>query len=302
MVATIPGVSGNQGNQGNQGVKMVAAAQQLEAVFFNLVVKEMEKSGLQGANLGTGSDIYNGIAQRALSQQLFGGLSGSLTQSIVKQLSANAAGQQTAAGTTSQQPNLDAATKGISLSGGKLAPMLLSFANIAAETAAAIPSAVAGSISGPTVTQATAFARSIWPTLQQNAAQLNVSPVALLSQAALESGWGSSAPGNNIFGVKAVAGQASTQQSTLEFINGQMQRMNANFAAYSSTDDAVAHYTHLIRNNYPDAVGAPDVSSYATALANGGYATDRGYVQKMVAVSRSPLMSEVLRSLGVTEQ
>ena len=303
MVATIPGVSGNQGNQGNQGVKMAAAAQQLEAVFFNLVVKEMEKSGLQGANLGTGSDIYNGIAQRALSQQLFGGLSGSLTQSIVKQLSANATGQQTAPGTTSQQqPNLGAATKGISLSGAKLAPMLLSFANIAADTAAAIPSAVAGSISGPTVAQATAFARSIWPTLQQNAAQLNVSPVALLSQAALESGWGSSAPGNNIFGVKAVAGQASTQQSTLEFINGQMQRMNANFAAYSSTDDAVAHYTHLIRNNYPDAVGAPDVSSYATALAKGGYATDQGYVQKMVAVSRSPLMSEVLQSLGVTEQ
>jgi flagellar protein FlgJ len=302
MVATIPGVSGNQGNQGNQGVKMVAAAQQLEAVFFNLVVKEMEKSGLQGANLGTGSDIYNGIAQRALSQQVFGGLSGSLTQSIVKQLSANAAGQQAGPGTTSQQPTLGAATKGISLTGAKLAPMLLTFANIAADTVAVIPSAVAGSISGPTVAQATAFARSIWPTLQQNAEQLNVSPVALLSQAALESGWGSSAPGNNIFGVKAVAGQASTQQSTLEFISGQMQRMNANFAAYSSTDDAVAHYTHLIRNNYPNAVGAPDVASYATALANGGYATDRSYVQKMVAVSRSPLMSEVLQSLGVTEQ
>jgi flagellar protein FlgJ len=301
MVATVAGVSGNQGNQGSQGVKMAAAAQQLEAVFFNIVVKEMEKSGLQGANLGTGSDIYNGIAQRALSQQLFGGLSSSLTSSIVKQLSANAAAGQQAAPST-QQTSSGTAPHGISLTGGKLAPLLLSFANIAAETAAAIPSAVAGSISGPTVAQATAFARSIWPTLQQNAAQLNVSPVALLSQAALESGWGSSAPGNNIFGIKAVAGQASTQQSTLEFINGQMQRMNANFAAYSSTDDAVAHYTHLIRNNYPDAVGAPDVSSYATALANGGYATDRSYVQKMVAVSRSPLMSEVLHSLGVTEQ
>lgn len=300
MVATVAGVSGNQGNQGNQGVKMAAAAQQLEAVFFNLVVREMEKSGLQGAKLGTGSDIYNGIAGRALSQQLFGGLSGSLTKSIVKQLSANASGQQAAPGT--QQTSPGTSPHGISLAGAKLAPLLLSFANIAADTAAAIPSAVAGSIAGPTVAQATAFARSIWPTLQQNAAQLNVSPVALLSQAALESGWGSSAPGNNIFGVKAVAGQAATQQSTLEFIDGQMQRMNANFAAYSSTDDAVSHYTHLIRNNYPDAVGAPDVSTYATALANGGYATDRGYVQKMVAVSRSPLMSEVLRSLGVTEQ
>ena len=55
--------------------------------------------------------------------------------------------------------------------------------------------------------------------------------------------------------------------------------------------------------------GAQDASarlksnySYETALSNGGYATDRSYVQKMVAVSRSPLMSEVLRSLGVTEQ
>jgi peptidoglycan hydrolase FlgJ len=305
MVTTIPGVSGNLGNQGNQGVKMAAAAQQLEAVFFNIVVKEMEKSGLQGASLGTGSDIYNGIAQRALSSQLFGGLSGSLTKSIVKQLSANAGGQQTATSTTPPQQVSSALTHGISLAGAKLAPMLLSFANFAADPAAAIPSAVASGVSGvsaPTIAQATAFARSIWPTLQQNAAQLNVPPVALLAQAALESGWGNSAPGNNIFGVKAVAGQTSTQQSTLEFVNGQMQRMNANFAAYSSTDDAVAHYTHLIRNNYPDAVGAPDVSTYATALSKGGYATDQGYVQKMVAVSRSPLMSEVLQSLGVTEQ
>jgi peptidoglycan hydrolase FlgJ len=301
MVASIAGVSGSQGNQGNQGVKTAAAAEQLEAVFFNLVLSEMEKSGLQGAKLATGSDIYNGIAQRALSQQLFGGLSGSLTKSIVKQLSANAAGQQTMPSTTSQQTSAGTGTHGISLAGAKLAPFLLSFANMAAETAA-FPGISASGALMPTVAQATAFARSIWPTLQQNAAVLNVSPVALLTQAALESGWGSSAPGNNIFGVKAIAGQASTQQPTSEFINGRMQRMTANFAAYNSTDDAVAHYTYLVRNSYPDAVGAPDVSSYATALVNGGYATDRNYIGKMVAVSRSPLMSEVLQSLGVTEQ
>lgn len=309
MVATIAGLSGSLGNQGNQGVKTAAAAEQLEAVFWNLVVNEMEKSGLQGAKLGTGADIYNSIAQRSLSQQVFGGLSSSLTKSIVKQLSANqqggtgAAGQQAAPSTMPQQTPPGAAVQGMSLAGINLAPLLLSLANIGNGATTTTPStALASSGLAPTVAQATAFARSIWPALQQNAAQLNVSPVALLAQAALESGWGSSAPGNNIFGVKAIAGQASTQQPTSEFINGQMQRTTANFAAYSSTDDAVAHYTHLIRTAYPTAVGAPDVSSYASALVNGGYATDRNYINKMVAVSRSPLMSEVLQSLGVTEQ
>jgi flagellar protein FlgJ len=301
MVASIAGVAGSQGNQGGQGVKIAAAAEQLEAVFFNLVLSEMEKSGLQGAHLGTGSEIYNGIAQRALSQQLFSSLSGSLTKSIVKQLSANATGQPTTTSVTSQQTSASTGSPGLSLASARLAPLLLSFANIAAGTSA-IPSVLAGNGSMPTVTQATTFAHSIWPTLQQNAASLNVSPVALLAQAALESGWGSSAPGNNIFGVKAIAGQASTQQPTSEFLNGQMQRTTANFAAYPSTEAAVAHYTQLIQNSYPDAVGAQDVSSYATALVNGGYATDRNYIAKMVEVSRSPLMSEVLQSLGVTEQ
>jgi flagellar protein FlgJ len=298
MVAAIAGISGNQGNQ---GVKTAAAAEQLEAVFWTMVVGAMEKTGLQGANLGTGSDIYNSIAQQALSQKLFGGLSGSLTKSIVNQLSAGTAGQRASASTTPQQTSLGTAPQGISLAGIKLAPMLLSLANIGGGTGACPPiSSSTGST--PTVAQATAFARSIWPCLQQNAAQLNVSPVALLSQAALESGWGSSMPGNNIFGVKATAGQTSTQQPTAEFSNGQIQHTTASFATYASPDEAIGHYTNLIRNSYPGAVGASSIANYASALARGGYATDPSYAQKIVAISRSPLMSEVLQSLGVTEQ
>lgn len=284
----IPAIAGASENQGTRGVQVAAAAEQLEAVFFNMVVSAMEKTGLQGASLATGADVYNGIASRAAAQQLFGSISGSLTKAITNQLSGSQNGARNV---------LAAASGPMSLAAVKRAPPMLSFANIAGGSGCptVLPS------QAPTITQATAFARAIWPCLEQGAAQLGVSPVALLSQAALETGWGTSAPGNNFFGIKAAAGQAATQQATLEYSGGTMQRTTANFAAYASPTDAVAHYTSLIRNLYPAAVGAASISGYAQALAQGGYATDPSYADKIVSISRSPLMADVLRGIGVAE-
>lgn len=285
MVAAIAGALENQGAQ---GVKVAAAAEQLEAVFWNMVVTAMEKTGLNGASLGVGSNIYNGIANRAVAQQLFGQVSHSLTQALTNQL----AGGQTGAANSAT-----ASASSMSLAGIKRAPTMLSLGNIGGGSDC--PSITTGQT--PTISQATAFARAIWPCLEQSAAQLGVSPVALLSQAALETGWGAAAPGNNYFGIKATAGQPATQQATLEYTGGGMQSTTANFAAYASPADAAAHYTNLIRNLYPRAVGATSISGYAQALAQGGYATDPAYADKIISISRSPLMADVLRGIGVAE-
>lgn len=281
-------IGGALENQGTRGVQVAAAAEQLEAVFWNMVVSAMEKTGLQGANLATGSDVYNGIASRAVAQQLFGSVSHSLTNAITDQLSK---GQTSAVGSASGSP------RAMSLSNVKRAPTMLSLGNIGG--AVGCDPVAPGQV--PTIGQATAFARAIWPCLKESAAALGVSPVALLSQAALETGWGTSAPGNNYFGIKAAAGQAATQRATLEYSGGTMQRTTAEFAAYASPGDAAAHYTNLIRNLYPAAVGASSISGYARALARGGYATDPAYADKIISISRSPLMADVLRGIGAAE-
>ncbi len=53
------------------------------------------------------------------------------------------------------------------------------------------------------MTQATNFARAVWPQITAGGAALGVPAVAVLAQSALETGWGASAPGNNLFGIKA---------------------------------------------------------------------------------------------------
>jgi len=265
------------GNQGPQGLQTAAAAEKLEAVFWNVVVSAMEKSGLQDSSLGTGAGLYNGIARQALSEQIFKGISASLTQSMAGQLSHGAKAQPI------KTPKIDQA------------PLLLSLTNVGAQGSAPTTTFVHET----TIAQATSFARAIWPRLQQSAAQLGVSPVALLSQAALETGWGSSTPGNNIFGVKAAGRAPSTIQATTEFVNGAAQDVTAQFAAYPSLPDSVAHYAQLIQRLYPNAVGARSVSDYAAALASGGYATDPAYAAKLTAIAQSPLMTDVLQSLGV---
>ena len=145
--------------------------------------------------------------------------------------------------------------------------------------------------------QAVSYAKSVWPAIKATAAKLNVPPEAILAQSALETGWGASTPGNNLFGIKAVGAAAATTQSTSEEIGGVLQPTEARFAAYGSSSACLSQYEGLIQRAYPQAMGAGSVAQYAQALASGGYATDSSYAQKIVATARSPLMQSVLSAV-----
>jgi len=143
------------------------------------------------------------------------------------------------------------------------------------------------------------FAATLAPLLQGAARTLGVSPKVLLAQAALESGWGRSMPGNNLFGVKAGAGwtggavQAYTHEDSAAGEVGQ----TTEFRAYPSLAAAVADYVQLITHNarYRAALGAgSDPLAYGHALAAGGYATDPNYAGKLAAVAGSSTITAAL--------
>ncbi|MGH6967857.1 MAG: glucosaminidase domain-containing protein [Stellaceae bacterium] len=143
------------------------------------------------------------------------------------------------------------------------------------------------------------FAASLAPLLQNAAQSLGVSPNVLLAQAALESGWGHSMPGNNIFGVKAGSDwtggtvQAYTHEMSPTGETGQ----TTSFRAYPSLTAAVADYVNLIAHNarYRSALGAGnDPLAYGQALVAGGYATDPDYASKLAAVAASPTITAAL--------
>lgn len=172
----------------------------------------------------------------------------------------------------------------------------------APSTSSTTPSSAAQSATPP-LEQAKSFIASILPSVQTAAKQLGVAPVAILAQAALETGWGQHAPGNNVFGVKAGSGWAggAVQTLTREFRNGVASVGTAAFRAYQNVADSVDNYAALLsRPRYQSVRGqGNDISAFASALQRSGYATDPDYAAKLVAIARSPRMQLALQQLGV---
>ena len=141
------------------------------------------------------------------------------------------------------------------------------------------------------------FVRMMMPHAQRAGDALGVDPSALVAQAALETGWGRAVPSQasgsssfNLFGIKAGSSWngATAHVPTLEFEDGVPVRKVERFRAYGSPADSFNDYARLIGGNprYENARGAGgDVATFASALQEGGYATDPNYARKVVAVA-----------------
>ena len=146
---------------------------------------------------------------------------------------------------------------------------------------------------GASTDEIAAFSQKLMPALRQAGQQLGISPKILLAQAAIETGWGRSVVGNNLFGIKA--GPSWTGQrveaATHEYQNGEMVPITDAFRAYPSIEASVRDFVSLVANNprYRAALGwGDDVVSYARNLLAGGWATDINYVHKLQAVATGP--------------
>jgi len=136
------------------------------------------------------------------------------------------------------------------------------------------------------------FIAELLPHATEAGRELGVDPHSLIAQAALETGWGRSQPGNshNLFGIKAGSNWtgASVQANTEEFAGGVASRVDANFRAYESPRESVEDYVRVIRDNprYASALNTgSNVEAFANALQRGGYATDPDYARKLQAVA-----------------
>ncbi|HTV89775.1 MAG TPA: glucosaminidase domain-containing protein, partial [Stellaceae bacterium] len=141
--------------------------------------------------------------------------------------------------------------------------------------------------------QMAAFAGRLGPLLDGAARQIGVSARVLLAQAALETGWGRSVVGNNVFGVKAGSTWSGSQveAATHEVEGGRSVSQTASFRSYGSLEDAVRDFVSLVggSSRYRAALGAGDnARNYAEGLIKGGYATDGDYPAKLAAVAASP--------------
>lgn len=138
-----------------------------------------------------------------------------------------------------------------------------------------------------------AFVQALYPSAEQAAKQLGVTPEILLAQAALETGWGQHMPsdsqgkhGFNLFGIKADErwNGASTKVETLEYFGDKPLKVNAAFRSYDSFDQSFNDYVNFVSSQprYQDALqNTGDSSEYIQALHQAGYATDPRYAEKI---------------------
>jgi len=248
--------------KGQAPTALKEAARQFESLFTQMLLKSMRE-----ANKSFGEDSLFGSDQGDMYQDMF-------DDQIAMQLSKG---------------------KGLGLA-DMLVRQLQGGVQSTEKTSAPASSAPAANSQALTTSKED-FLRQLRPHAEQAARELGVDANALLAQAALETGWGRSVPCNangdcsfNLFGIKAGSqwSGATVNVPTLEFEAGIPVRKVERFRAYDSPADSFRDYAALIRDSsrYANARGAGDnVEAFATALQQGGYATDPHYAQKIAAVA-----------------
>lgn len=146
------------------------------------------------------------------------------------------------------------------------------------------------------------FIESLLPHAQAAADKLGVDPRIILSQAALETGWGrymiADGDGNNshnFFGIKADArwDGATAETMTHEVFDGQTVRIRDAFRAYEEPSQSFDDYAEFLQSSprYQQALNqADDPEAFARSLQAAGYATDPHYADKILRIADSDLM------------
>ncbi|MCK5386743.1 MAG: flagellar assembly peptidoglycan hydrolase FlgJ, partial [Gammaproteobacteria bacterium] len=140
------------------------------------------------------------------------------------------------------------------------------------------------------------FTQHILPYAQKAAKELGVSPLVLVSQAALETGWGKAVTRHqdgsssfNLFNIKADNRWDGDRviKSTLEYDNGLAKYEKASFRSYDSYADSFDDYVDFLRTNsrYGHALrNQGNDKLFIQDLHKAGYATDPNYADKVLNI------------------
>ncbi|WP_115719240.1 flagellar assembly peptidoglycan hydrolase FlgJ [Gallaecimonas mangrovi] len=148
------------------------------------------------------------------------------------------------------------------------------------------------------------FVGSLLPYARQAASALGVSPMVLVAQAALETGWGQKIlkgkdgqSSLNLFNIKAGSqwqGDKVTA-NTLEYDGGTPKREVAQFRAYDSPAQSFSDYVKFLKESprYQDALKwTKEPARFLQELQGAGYATDPQYAKKILQVLKHPALTE----------
>jgi len=131
------------------------------------------------------------------------------------------------------------------------------------------------------------FIAAIAPLAVREQIRTGVLASVTIAQAALESGWGASAPGNNLFGIKGTGQELASR----EYVNGHYVDVVGGYRVYDDWEGSIIdHSRYLLENSRYAAAGffalcaVLDYRGAALALQSAGYATDPAYASKLIGI------------------
>lgn len=121
--------------------------------------------------------------------------------------------------------------------------------------------------------------------------EYGVLPSVTIAQAILESGWGQSSIGNNIFGIKAGdnwTGKVQNVPTYEQNPDGSSYQIYANFRDYDSIADSIKDHGKLFTQDfYQPVIDATNYVDACRAVKNCGYATAVDYADSLINVIES---------------
>ncbi|WP_187969224.1 glycoside hydrolase family 73 protein [Aquibium microcysteis] len=132
------------------------------------------------------------------------------------------------------------------------------------------------------------FVQMLMPAAVEASKRTGIDPRIIVAQAAQETGWGKSAPGNNYFGIKSHGQGGGQTLKTHEYVNGQRVNVSDSFRTFQDPADSVAGYADFILQNprYKPLMQAQGLDAQLQALQASGYATDPNYSQSVGSIAR----------------
>jgi hypothetical protein len=138
------------------------------------------------------------------------------------------------------------------------------------------------------MSQQTDFINRIVPDAQKAMNKYRVLASLSIAQAILETGYGDSVPGNNLFGIKANGwtGKTVTTKTTEENESGDKITITATFRAYPSWAASIDDHGAFIAGNerYANILGVADYKTVCNRLQADGYATAVDYASNLISL------------------
>jgi peptidoglycan hydrolase FlgJ len=292
---------------GNDQETLRQVAGQFESLFLNMMLKSMRKASLAEGIFDTSqSKMYQEMSDQQLAINLSsrGGLG--LQEVIMRQLGGKTpeTDSHKISPTSLLRDRVNIVPKPVSK------PEVIPASDLIQKVIAAAPAKSLSESKEIKFHSSESFVEQLWPMAKKAADRLGVKPEVILSQAALETGWGKhiithqdGKSSHNLFNIKADKRWDGDHAAvgTVEYRGGVAVKEQAQFRSYDNYQQSFDDYVNFLQTQprYRQALEHTDnPERFVEELHKAGYATDPAYAEKVKRIMHGSTLAQISQQHG----